>query len=220
MILVLASLQSCKSKPEEGLLKSYFHAVGLNDVTTMSTMALEPVAINAASWTITKASEEKIEPATLPDLNKNEIDLKKQFDQSSGPALDAKDVLDNAKDEFDSARTAAAKAAAKKKMDEAQKKYDEAYAANRDLLKKYAEAKAAAQKEEDITSFSLNAGQLPTIRDFKGNVHSKAVEVQVKSKDGGLKNYRISIRKYELKDEAANINRRGRWIIEKFELLQ
>ena len=64
------SLQSCKSHPEQGLLKSYFHASSLNDVTTMSTMAVDPIKIDAASWSITKVSEEKIEPAALTDLNK------------------------------------------------------------------------------------------------------------------------------------------------------
>ena len=53
VVLALISLQSCKSNPEQTLLKSYFHAVNLNDVSTMSTMAVDPLKIEAESWTIT-----------------------------------------------------------------------------------------------------------------------------------------------------------------------
>jgi hypothetical protein len=219
LIFALAALQSCSSKPEQSLLTSYFHAVSLNDVSTMSTMAVDPLKIEAESWAITKVSEEKIEPAALADMGKKEADLKKQYEASSGPALDAKDSLDSAKDEFNSARTAAAKGAAKAKVDAAQKKFDEAYQANRTLLNQYNETKTAAAKEEEITSFSLGAGQLPNIRDLKGDVHSKDLEVQVKAKDGATKNYRITIKMYDLKDEAANIARHGRWVITKFEQL-
>jgi hypothetical protein len=219
LVFVLATFQSCSSKPEQSLLTSYFHAISLNDVSTMSTMAVDPLKIEAESWTITKVSEEKIEPAALAEMGKKEADLKKQYEASSGPALDAKDSLDSAKDEFNSARTAAAKGAAKAKVDAAQAKFDEAYQANRGLLNQYNETKTAAAKEEEITSFSLGAGQLPNIRDLKGDVHSKELEVQVKGKDGAAKNYKITIKMYDLKDEAANIARRGRWVITKFEQL-
>jgi len=219
LILVLFTLQSCKSKPEQGLLKSYFHACSFNDVTTMSTMAVDPLKIDAETWTITKASEEKIEPASLADLNTKEIDLKKQQDAHVPTTLDAKDSLEAAKDEYNSARTGAAKAAAKAKMDAAQKKYDDEYKLHQDIIKQYGEARTAAAKEEEITNFSLRAGQLANIRDLKGNVHSKEVEVQVKLKNGTVKNYKITMEMYNLKDETANIPYRGRWVITKFELL-
>jgi len=211
--LVLFSLQSCKSKPEESLLRSYFHADTLNDNMTMSTMALEPMSFGAASWKILKVSEEKIEPAKLPDLNKAELDAKKTEEAQRAQVLDAKDASDAAKDEFDSARTAGARAAAKAKMDAAQKKFDEVYKANSDLKVAYNEAKAAASREEEVTSFSLAAGQLANIRDLKGEVHSKEVEVEVKAKDGSVKNYRFFLRMYDLKDEALNVAHRGSWKI-------
>ena len=216
-VIVLFSLQSCKSKPEEGLLKNYFHSVTLNDVMTMSTMALEPLSIEAASWKITKVSEEKIEPATLPDLNKAELDAKKTEEGQRESVLAAKDALDAAKDEFDSARTGAAKAAAKKKVDDTQIKFDDAYKANAELKKAYNAAKATAAREEEITSFSLAAGQLANIRDLKGNVHSKEVGVEIKAKDGSAKNYRFFLRQYDLKDEALNLPHRGSWKIIKME---
>jgi hypothetical protein len=185
----------------------------------MSTMAIDPIKIDAESWTTTMVGEEVVEPAALGEMGKTEADLKKQLDAHVGPTLDAKDILDVAKDDFNSARTAAARAAAKARVDEAQKKYDEEYKLHQDLQRNYNEAKAAAAKEEEITSFSLGAGQLANIRDLKGEVHSKDVEVEVKTKDGAAKKYRIMMKMYNLRDEAANIAHRGRWIITKFEQL-
>ncbi|MCJ7611117.1 MAG: hypothetical protein MUP19_02555 [Candidatus Aminicenantes bacterium] len=69
VLLILVSFQSCSSKPEQSLLKSYFHAIALKDVSTMSTMALEPVDIDAQSWKIVQSFEEKIEPAGLPQAH-------------------------------------------------------------------------------------------------------------------------------------------------------
>lgn len=216
-LLVLFTLTSCQSNPEKGLLVSYFHAVALNDVTTLSSMALEPVTIDASKWSITKVSEEKIEPAALPDLNVKESDAKKQWETHTPVVLNAKDDLDAAKDELTSARTGAARAAAQVKVTAAQKKYDEEYTLHNGLKKGYNDSKAAAQREEDMTNFSLGAGQLSNIRELKGDVHSKELEVQTTSKDGAVKNFKISIKMYRLKDEAANISRNGRWVIIKFE---
>ena len=56
-------LASCASKPEEALLKRYFNAIQLRDVTTLSTMAIEPVELEVASWQIISVTPEKVEPA-------------------------------------------------------------------------------------------------------------------------------------------------------------
>jgi hypothetical protein len=218
-LLVLFGVTSCKSNPEKGLLQNYFHAVTLNDVTTLSTMAVEPVTMDVASWKITKTSEEKIEPAKLPDLNAQEMDIKKKMEGHIEPVMKAKDALDGAKDEYDTARTGGARAAAKAKVDAAQKAYDTEYAAHNDLKKAYNDAKAAAQKEEDITNFSLGAGQLASIRDLKGEIHTKDLEVAITAKDNTVKNYALQIVMYSLKDEAVNVAHRGRWIIVKFQAI-
>ena len=217
VILAVISLQSCKSSPEQTLLKSYFHAVSLNDVSTMSTMAVDPLKIDAESWTITKAGEVKIEPASLADMAKAEVDLKKQQDTHIPVTLDAKDILDNAKDELTSARTGAARAAAKAKVDAAQLKYDEEYKLHQDIIRKYGEAKTATAREEEITAFSLGDRNITNIRDLKGEVHSKEIEVQINEKGGAVKNYKITMRMYNLRDEEQNLPRRGRWVITKFE---
>ena len=217
--LAVLSFQSCKSKPEEALLKSYFSATSMNDIATMSSMAVDPMKIDAISWKIVQVSEEKIVPSALGELNQKEIDLKKQFEASSGPALDAQDALNAAKDEYTAARTAGARAAAKAKQDEAQKKYDEAYNANRALVKAYNDAKEEAAKEEEIMGFSLGVKDLANIRELKGDVASKETQIEVKTKEGETKNIKILMEKYTMKDEAAGLVHRGRWVITKFETL-
>lgn len=218
VILLLFILQSCKSKPEEALLKRYFNAIILNDVTTMSTMALEPISMDAQSWEIVSVSEEIVEPVSLPELNKKELELKKKVEDSVGITLNAKDELLDAEYELKQARTRAAKRAAQKKVKELQAKYDEIYENHQQLQKDYNEAKAVTAREEQICSFSLGAGDLANIRDLTGQVHSKEVEMKVEGKLD-TKNYKIYLRKYGLKDEVLNVNRRGRWIIVKFELI-
>lgn len=217
LVVFLFALQSCASKPEEALLKNYFHAISLNDNNTMSTIALEPITIDAQSWQITNVPVEKIEPATLAALNTKELELKKKLEDHVGPTLDAKDVLDAAKDEMDTARTGGAKAAAKKKVDELQAKYDQIFNEHKELQKNYNEAKAAAAREEEITAFSLGVRSLANIRDLTGDVHSKEVTVRVKEKTGTARSYRFYLRQYTLKDPATNMNLNGRWVIVKTE---
>jgi len=215
-LVVLFTFTACKSNPEKGLLERYFHAISLNDVTTLSTMALEPVTMDAASWKVTKVSDEKIEPAKLADLNAQELDFKKKMEAHIEPVMKAKDALDAAKDEYDTARTGGARAAAKAKVDAAQKAYDDEYSLHNELKKGYNDSKAAAQREEDITYFSLGVKDLASIRDLKGEIHNKDVEIAVTDKAGAVKSYAITMVMYNLKDEAQNLAHRGRWVITKF----
>jgi hypothetical protein len=218
VILVLCFFCSCSSHPEEALLKRYFAALSLNDNTTLSTMALEPIDISAESWEIINVSEEVVEPFKLLDMNKNELDFKKQLENHVGVTLDARDEWDNVVYEEERARTRAAKRAAKAKADELKVKYDEVLGEHKEMQKNYNEAKAAAAKEEEIATFSLGTGELPTIRDFTGEVFKKEVDVKTEA-ETGVDNYRIYLRRYILQDEATGIHHRGRWIILKFENL-
>lgn len=218
VILLLFVLQSCTSHPEEGLLKRYFSAITLNDVTTMSTMAVEPISMDVESWEIISVSEEKIEPASLPEMNRLELELKKKVEESVGITLDAKDELLDAEYERDQARTRAARRAAQNKIKELQATYDEIYATHQQLQTDYNEAKTATAREEQIASFSLGAGDITNIRDLTGQVHSKEVDIKVVGKEA-TKNYRLYLRMFNLKDEVLNVNRRGQWKIIKFELI-
>lgn len=212
IVLILFLLQSCAQKPEEGVLKRYFHAVSLNDLTTMSTIALEPVAVEATSWKILKASDEEIEPANLPDLEKMEKEFKKKLEEHVGPTVDADDALYAAKEKLRTARTRAARRAAQREVDEAQVKFDEEREIHRQLQRNYNEAKAAAAREEEISIFSLGAGELPNIRELQGELHSKEVEVMLQTK-AGTKSYNFWLRMYDLRDETLGRHYRGRWII-------
>lgn len=218
VILLLFVLQSCTSHPEEGLLKRYFSAISLNDVTTMSTIAVEPISMDVESWEIISVSEEKIEPASLPEMNRLELELKKKVEESVGITLDAKDELLDAEYERDQARTRAARRAAQNKIKELQATYDEIYATHQQLQTDYNEAKTATAREEQIASFSLGAGDITNIRDLTGQVHSKEVDIKVVGKEA-TKNYRLYLRVFNLKDEVLNVNRRGQWKIIKFELI-
>jgi hypothetical protein len=216
VLFILFTLQSCKSTPEKGLLGAYFHAISLKDTTTMSTMAVEPTSIDVASWKIASVSEEKIEPTKLVELGKAELEFKKKLEEHVGPVMEAEDALYGAQEEQKAARTGGARAAAKKKVDEMQVKFDQEREIHRQLQRDYNEAKAAAQREKDTSIFSLGAGELANIMDLAGTVHTKDVDVAVTGKDGKVTTYRFNLRRYELKDEGANLTRRGRWIIVKF----
>ena len=217
VLFILFTLQSCKSTPEKHLLGAYFSAISMKDTTTMSTMAVEPTSIDAASWQIVSVSEEKIDPTNLVELGKAELEFKKKLEEHVGPVMDAEDALYGAQEEQKAARTGGAKAAAKKKVDEMQAKFDQEREIHKQLQRSYNEAKAAAQKEKDTAIFSLGAGEVANIMDLAGTVHTKDVDVKVTGKDGQAKTYRFNLRRYELKDEAANLPRRGRWIIVKYE---
>jgi len=219
LLVAFFIVQGCTSKPEKGLLSRYFNAVTLNDNDTMSSMALEPFQPEMVSWQIVSIGADEVKPASLPELNRIEIEAKKAQDAQVGPTIDADGAVKEAQDEKDLARSAAGKAAAQRKIDDLQAKYDIEYGKMTELKKAYTAAKAAAAAEEEMTMFSLGVRELATVRELTGDVHTKNVEIAVKTKAGGTKNYRLNMRQYLLRDEVNNIPHRGRWVIIKFEPL-
>jgi hypothetical protein len=211
--------QGCTSAPEKTLLKKYFNAVLLNDNDTMSSMALEPFQPDMESWDLVSVGEEKVSPATLPGLNAAEVEAKKAQDAQIGPTLDADSALKDAQYERDTSRSAAGKRAAQKLVDELQVKYDAENAKMQDLKRAYTEAKAAAAAEEEMTMFSLGQRELPVVRSLTGEVHSKDVEIAIKMKNGQVKNYKLLLKQYELRDEPNKLPYPGRWVIIHFEPL-
>lgn len=216
--LVLIFMTSCGGDPEKNLLDRYFQADTLNDVSTMSMMALSPVTIDAESYEILEKSEEVIEPATLPDLNKTYLDLKKQVEDSVGITLAASDELDDAKFELETSRTTAAKRAARAKVNEAQVKYDEQYEKHKQVQTDKNEAEKAAAREEEIALFSLGVQELINIRDLTGDVSFRELTVRTVGAEG-TKDFKFFLRKYTLKDEATSQNWRGQWKIIKIDPL-
>lgn len=216
IILLLSVLSNCGSPPEEGLLKRYFSALTMNDRMTLSTMAIEPISIDAQNWEITNVSEEVIEEFKLAEMDTNERELQKKLTDHVGPVQELDDELWAAKEDLKAARTGAARRAAQKRVDEAQTKFDEERGIHSEMQKEVNEAQAEARKEEEIAEFSLGAGNLPNIRTLTGEVYSKEVDVQAVGQ-GGTKNYRFYLRRYVLEDEPLNLTHRGRWIITKIE---
>lgn len=207
IFLVMVFMQSCSSDPEKNLLDMYFHADSLGDIATMSAMAISPISIKADSYEILSVTEEVIEPATLPDLNKKYLDIKKQVEDSIGITLAASDELDNAKFAEETTRTAAAKRAARTKVNAAQTKYDEQYEKHKNNQIEKNDAEAEAQKEEEITLFSLGIKELLNVRDLTGEVSFKEVTLRTVG-DEGTKDYKFFLRMYTLQDFP-----KGRYII-------
>lgn len=218
IFLVMVFMQSCSSDPEKNLLDRYFHASTLNDVDTLSAMAIAPISIKAESYEILSVTEEVIQPATLPDLNKKYLDIKKQVEDSVSITLSSSDELDNAKFEEETARTAAAKRAARTKVSAAQVKYDEQYEKHKNIQVEKNDAEAAADKEETITLFSLGVQELLNVRDLTGEVVFKELTVRIVGEEG-TRDYKFFLRKYTLKDEVMNQSWRGRFIFVKIEPL-
>ena len=219
VFLAFFVIQGCTSAPEKTLLKKYFNAVTMNDNDTMSSMALEPFQPELGSWKIVSIGEEKIEPASLPQLNAAEIEAKKAQDAQIGPTIDADTAVKDAQFEMDTTRSASAKAALKRQVAELQAKYDTENAKMQELKRVYNAAKAASATEEEMTMFSLGARELPTVRELVGDVHSKTVEISVTNRAGATRNYRLEMKQYLLRDEANKIPHRGRWVIIRFEPL-
>ena len=215
LALLLIGFYSCSSHPEKALLGRYFNSLSMNDLQTLQSMAVEPINIKFDSWEITNVTEEAVNPSTLADLNQKEVDLQKKVQDSVSITLDARADLDDAIFERDNARTGSARRAAQKKVDDMQVKYDEQYAAHQQLQKDFNAAKEAAAKEEEVATFSLGA-EYPNVREFTGEVSSKEVDVTVTGPEGTT-NYKIFLRRYVLRDEAAGMTHRGRWIIVRFQ---
>jgi len=216
IIILVCILNSCGAHPEEGLLKRYFSALNMNDRMTLSTMAIEPLAIDAEDWEILNVSEELIEEFKLPGMDVAEKELQKKLTDHVGPVQELDDELWAAKEDLKAARTGAARRAAQTRVNETQAKFDEERGIHSEMQKEANEAQAAARKEEEIAEFSLGVGSLPNIRSLTGELFSKEVDVRAVGQ-AGTKDYRFFLRRYVLEDEPLNLTHRGRWIIVKID---
>ncbi|MFO7980569.1 MAG: hypothetical protein R6V00_07045 [Candidatus Aminicenantes bacterium] len=211
IVLLIFMIHSCTSHPEKNLLDRYFHAMSLNDLNTLSTMAIEPADFEFDSWEIVNVAEEYSEPFKLPELDKKEKELKKMLDDHTIETLNARDEMDAAKFEMERRRTRANI----NKFNEAEENYNKLYEENKELRKEYNEIRDAADTEEEIAFFSLG-GDFPLIRQFEGDVHKKEVEIKV-HRNGEEAGYKIFMRRYILTNPETNITHTGRWIILRFE---
>jgi len=211
IMLLIFMIHSCTSHPEKTLLDRYFNAMSLNDLNTLSTMAIEPADFEFDSWEIVSVTEEYSEPFKLPELENKEKELKKKLDDHTIDTLNARDEMDVAKFEMERRRTRSNI----NRFNEAEEKYNELYEENKALRKEYNNIRDAADREEEIALFSLG-GDFPQVRQFQGEVHKKEVEIKVHN-NGDETNYKIFMRRYMLENPATNISHDGRWIILRFE---
>ncbi|HZX10617.1 MAG TPA: hypothetical protein VFG01_06690 [Acidobacteriota bacterium] len=211
IVLLIFMIHSCTSHPEKNLLDRYFHAMSLNDLNTLSTMAISPANFEFDSWEIVNVAEEYSEPFKLPELDKQGKELKEKLDDHTIETLNARDEMDVAKFEMERRRTRANI----NKFNEAEEKYNKLYEENKELRKEYNETRDAADREEEIALFSLG-GDFPLVRQFEGDVHKKEVEIKV-HRNGEETGYKIFMRKYQLTNPETNITHTGRWIILRFE---
>jgi hypothetical protein len=207
-------IHSCSSHPEKGLMDRYFNALSLNDLQTLSTIAIDPAEIDFKSWEIVEVSEVDTEEFKLPAMDQKINELKKKVDDSVSKTLEVRDELDEAKFELENRRTRANR----EKVDELQAKYDEQFEQTKQLQKEYNEARDAAEYEEEIALFSLG-GNYPAIRQFTGKINKKHVDIKVTTEEGTEEMYRVYMRQEELTDPTTNITHNGRWIITRFESL-
>jgi hypothetical protein len=214
IVLLMFMIHSCTSHPEKALLDRYFHAMSLNDLNTLSTMAIEPADFEFDSWEIVDVTEEYSEPFKLPELDKKEKELKEKVEDSTIETLNARDEMDAAKFEMERRRTRANI----NKFNEAEEKYNKLYEAHKELQKEYNDVKEAADRTEEIALFSLG-WDFPQVRQFEGDVNKKEVEIKV-HRNGEEANYKVYMRRYELRNPATDITHTGRWIIIRFEKLE
>ncbi len=213
IVLIMFVIHSCSSSPEKAILERYFHALSLNDLNTLSTMAIEPAHFEFDSKKIVEVTEEYTDSFELPEMDKKEKGLKEKVDDLTIETLNARDEMDTAKFEMERRRTRANI----NEFNEAEEKYNELRDRHKELQKQYNEAKLAAEEEEETALFSLG-GDFPRIRQFEGDISKKEVEVKV-FRNGEEVNYRVYMRQYQLKDPENNIPHNGRWIIIRFERL-
>ncbi|MBD3413134.1 MAG: hypothetical protein GF421_01720 [Candidatus Aminicenantes bacterium] len=213
IVLLIFMIHSCSSSPEKAILERYFHAMSLDDLNTLSTMAIEPADFEFNSWEIVEVTEEYSDLFDLPELDKKEKELKEKVDDLTIETLNARDEMDTAKFEMERRRTRANI----NKFNETEENYNEMREQHKELQKQYNEVKQAAENEERMALFSLG-GDFPGVRQFEGEVHKKDVEVKV-NRNGEEVNYKIFMRQYELNDPQSNITHNGRWIILRFERL-
>jgi hypothetical protein len=160
-------------------------------------------------WTIKGGSDPQKSPVTLPALVKKVKDLeaevaanKKAF---SAYALDHYAELDQVKEARKKGQPVPAKYAA------AAAEWDKSTEKDRELKKALANAQAAVEKERK--SVIRSVGQVEDVDNLDGEVIDKTIDVDV-TVQGQTQPYVMTVRKYELKRDAAGGRVMSRWVVQ------
>ena len=119
MFSVLITLTSC-GKAEEAAIRSYFHAMQINDKDTMASMAVEPKDIDWKSFKITSTDQPVEIDLELPALEKKLEELNKAKRDQVNVALDKRDELDEAQFEAEETRRRTKKSELEQKVEDLQ----------------------------------------------------------------------------------------------------
>jgi hypothetical protein len=199
----------------ESTVNYYFKSISQSDTAALSVIMLKPTGTNYQSWKVSSVSEEKVEPAMLPNLEETVLALRKKLEEHVGSVMEAQDNLSRAQEELKAARTEDAIATARKKVEEFQTKFDQERERHRGMQASYKESNISMVQEESAVTLSLGvkAENMPTVKKMKGNVHSKQIDVEIVDKSMTRSKHRFHLRRYNLQEPLSGKTYDGKWII-------
>ncbi len=211
VVFLLAGLAACSQTPEEALLEEFFRAVARGDRVPASGITLDDFAIGpVASWEIVDMGSQTEGPYRIPEL-REEVTVAEQardeqfqvlygFRQANREALDRIAELRADDPEHMPAGRLGGIAA----------RWDELGAERRQLVRSISELQMALEEERRRTDRSLmREAQLDYLT---GRVLERELVVRVTGSDGGARDYRFQLMRYELMNEfEAGVL--SRWII-------
>jgi hypothetical protein len=204
---VVALAGTACGHPEKSVVDQYFNAVNAQDTQTLSSFAAVTFDKKVDRWAIKKTISDEKKPAPLPEL------AQKAKDAEAAVAANTKAVRAWSLDAFsdiDAVREARkANKPVPAKLSEVAAKWDDFNTKDRELKKAVAMSKEALEKEK--RSVARSVGDVDDVENLQGEVTEKQIEVDL-TIGGQVQPYVMTLRKYELKREAAG-RVQSRWVI-------
>jgi hypothetical protein len=205
---VVALAGTACGHPEKSVVDQYFNAVNAKDTQTLSSFAAVTFDKKVDRWAIKKTISDEKKPAPLPEL------AQKAKDAEAAVAANTKAVRAWSLDAFsdiDAVREARkANKPVPAKLSEVAAKWDDFNNKDRELKKAVALSKEAVEKEK--RSVARSVGDVDDVENLQGEVTEKQIEVDL-TIAGQVQPYVMTLRKYELKREAAG-RVQSRWVVQ------
>jgi hypothetical protein len=205
---VVALAGTACGHPEKSVVDQYFNAVNAKDTQTLSSFAAVTFDKKVDRWAIKKTISDEKKPAPLPELSQ------KAKDAEAAVAANTKAVRAWSLDAFsdiDAVREARkANKPVPAKLSEVAAKWDDFNNKDRELKKAVAVSKEALEKEK--RSVARSVGDVDDVENLQGEVTEKQIEVDL-TIAGQVQPYVMTLRKYELKREAAG-RVQSRWVVQ------